>query len=62
MTDRGCVTFIVRVLRSEASEESAVVELVRTGQKERVYRLAAIGVVIAELARRDREANHEECL
>ena len=54
-SDGRYTTFVVRLLRDEAGEESAIVELVRTGEKQRVYGLAAIGDAIADLARRDRD-------
>jgi hypothetical protein len=54
-SDSRYTTFVVRLLRDEAGEESAIVELVRTGEKQRVYGLAAIGDAIADLARRDRD-------
>jgi hypothetical protein len=55
-SDSRYTTFVVRLLRDETGEESAIVELVRTGEKQRVYGMAAIGDAIAEMAQRDRAA------
>jgi len=56
-SDGRYTTFVVRLLRDEAGEESAIVELVRTGEKQRVYGLAAIGDAIADMAQRDRASD-----
>jgi len=49
------MTFLVRVLRDEGDGESAIVEFVRTGEKQRVYAMATIGTAIAEMAARHRD-------
>jgi hypothetical protein len=56
-SDSPYTTFVIRLLRDEAGEESAIVELVRTGEKQRVYGLAAIGEAIADMAHRDRDVS-----
>ena len=43
----GPITFIVRISIDEEGDVTAVVERVRTGQKERVHRVDDIGRVIA---------------
>ena len=43
----GPITFIVRVSIDEEGDVSAVVERVRTGQKERVHSVDDIGRIIA---------------
>ena len=43
----GPITFIVRISIDEEGDVTAVVERVRTGQKERVHRVEDIGRVIA---------------
>ena len=58
MTDHGgdgpsiFATFIVRVSKDEAGAISAVVEWVRTGERIRVYGLAAISEVIGRMTDR----------
>lgn len=56
-SDNRYTTFVVRLLRDEAGDESAIVELVRTGEKQRVYGMAAIGHAIADMAHRDRDVS-----
>ena len=53
-SDSRYTTFVVRLVRDESGQDSAVVELVRTGQKQRVFGLAAIGDALADMARRER--------
>ena len=55
LTPSACMTFVVRVLRDDADGESVIVEFVRTGEKQRVYAMAAIGTAIAEMAARRRD-------
>ncbi len=56
------ITFVVRVLSAEAGGVSAVVELVRTGEKQRVDALDAICRVIADMTARVREGRgNPEC-
>jgi hypothetical protein len=43
------VTFVVRVTVDESDRASAVIEVVRTGRKEPVPDLAALGEVVARL-------------
>ena len=45
----GPITFIVRISIDEEGDVTAVVERVRTGQKERVHRVDNIGRVIARM-------------
>jgi hypothetical protein len=44
-------TFIVSLTRDESSGMSGIVELVRTGRKERFRDLHALGTVMAEMLR-----------
>ena len=44
-------TFIVSLTRHESSGLSGIVELVRTGRKERFRDLQALGTVMAEMLR-----------
>ena len=52
MSDSTYLTFVVRVVRTEAGRESAVVECVRTGEKQRVDVVAAVGGAIADMLER----------
>jgi hypothetical protein len=51
-------TFIVSLTQHESSAMSGVVELVRTGRKERFRDLHALGTLIAEMLR-PRTANED---
>jgi hypothetical protein len=48
---QGRVTFVLRVAVDESGRTSAVIELVRTGRKEAVPDLTALGEVIAGMLR-----------
>jgi hypothetical protein len=52
MSDSTYLTFVVRVVRTDAGRESAVVECVRTGEKQRVDGVAAVGDAIADMLER----------
>jgi len=56
MGDSRSTTFVVRLSQDEVGEASAIVELVRTGEKQRVQGVAAIGRAIEDMARRDRDS------
>lgn len=45
------LTFVLRVAVNESGPASAVIELVRTGRKEAVRDIAALGEVVAEMLR-----------
>jgi hypothetical protein len=48
----GGLTFVVRLVRDAGGHVTGIVERVRTGEKERVQRIAAISRVIARMLAR----------